>query len=417
MGNRIFTLNRLSRSAFRERMLRDSSRRTLLRHRTLQGQDIKLQGSKLVELAEFSEHGPEGCHFLDMEGTIHWVNTTWARMTGYSKEELVGKKYTDLIPPDERRDAEDRRKRKLRGETVPEIMGRTYITKDGRPLFISSRDVVIKDHSGKIRGTKTILFEVSRLRLLEAQRHQLKMREDLGHLAEGFAHEFNNLSAAIFLAVQQIRKHNSELKPQTTQLLDIIEEQCLRTKELTEGITTYVRLKDVHFSRLEPQNIAKQVVRMMENTKDIRLKSVKYELELSNTFEINAGEAQIFQALLNLCINARDALKESGTIQISIRDLELEYEYRACTGQKLQPGKYVVIKVKDDGEGISADIQEIIFVPFFTTKDPQKGTGLGLPTVLGIVDSHGGGIDFKSASGKGAEFKLYLPAAKTEQPS
>lgn len=411
MNKADFSILRLSTN----RTLRAHFRQNKIKRRMLAGmvrERLQIERSTSVQLAKFLEDAPVGCHFLNNDGLIVWANSTWSRMTGYAKNELFGKHYADLIHPSERGQAEERRLKKLSGEQIESILERTYLHKNGSPLNIVSYDSTLEDEEGKVIGTRTILVDVSQRKKLEQQVFELKRKEDLGILAEGVAHEFNNLTAAIQIAVSQIKKRNGQLKGETLLLLDIIEEQCLHAKTLTKDIQTYAAINGLMLNELEPEGLVRETVDNLRHLPEPDLGPVEYIFDFKSSYEILADQVQTFQAIYNILTNARDALTDRLSITIRVKDVEFIAKKRTRSGQILAPGKYVAIQVEDQGEGISPSIEQKMFAPFFTTKPPQKGTGIGLPMTLGIMESHKGAVDFESWPGKGSTFILYFPAVE-----
>jgi PAS domain S-box-containing protein len=373
--------------------------------------------AKYRELWRLWNTAPVGYHTLDREGRITAVNETEAKMLGYSPEEMRARSIFEFIHPDQREIARRRFLQKLNGDDVPPVQDRIYLCKDGKEVNMSASDSVNFGDSGQVIGVKTVLVDISKLRKLQEQLYQLQKLDDLRGLAGGFAHEFNNIMHAVLAATRLIIKSlktgqspEAQKDPQMADiltLLEVIEESSVKATHMTADILAYARLKNFTATSVDPKRVLEEVAKIARQSSE---EAIKYELDLSNSWQIEGGEHQVFQCVLNLCLNARDA--GAKTITINLKDISFPELYRTRTGQILKPGKYVAVSVRDNGEGIPFLLQSKIFDLFFTTKEPTKGTGLGLSTVLGIVDAHGGGIDFSSEPGRGTEFKLYFPAVE-----
>jgi two-component system cell cycle sensor histidine kinase/response regulator CckA len=241
-------------------------------------------------------------------------------------------------------------------------------------------------------------------RFLRAQR-----LESIGALASGIAHDLNNILAPIMMSAPMLRWG---LKPEEVEkTLVSIESSARRGADLVKQLLLFGRGVEGDRTLLHLKHILRDMVRMVRETfpKAIELRA-RFAPDL---WAITGDATQIHQVLLNLCVNARDAMPNGGVLTLSAENLHLN-EDEAARFIETRPGPYVVIRVTDTGEGIAPEIREKIFDPFFTTKAPGKGTGLGLATVLGIAKSHGGFVDVVSEVGRGTAFSIYLPATLDE---
>jgi hypothetical protein len=247
-------------------------------------------------------------------------------------------------------------------------------------------------------------------RFLRAQR-----MESIGILASGIAHDLNNILSPILMASALLRplaKNNEDL-----QVVAMVEESARRGSEIIQQLLTFGRGVENQRASLQPGSLLKEVAKVARRTFPKNLE-VKYEVP-ENLWFVRADPTQIYQVLLNLCVNARDAMSSGGTLTFTAENLVADAAY-ATMNPEAKPGPYVVLQIADTGAGIPTDILDKIFDPFFTTKEPGKGTGLGLSTALGIVKGHGGFIQVDSRAGDGTRFKVYLPAlapSKAAQPS
>jgi signal transduction histidine kinase len=242
-------------------------------------------------------------------------------------------------------------------------------------------------------------------RLLRAQR-----LESIGALASGIAHDLNNILAPIMMSVPMLRWG---LKPEEVEkTLVSIETSAQRGADLVKQLLLFGRGVEGNRTALQPRHLIMDMVRMVQETFP---KAITLESKSATDLWTVVGDAtQIHQVLLNLCVNARDAMPKGGKLTLAAENVHLDEHYASMTADA-NPGPYVQLRVSDTGHGIPSGIIEKIFDPFFTTKELGHGTGLGLSTVLGIVRSHGGFLDVRSDVGKGTTFTVFLPAAPDEQ--
>ncbi len=250
-------------------------------------------------------------------------------------------------------------------------------------------------------------LEKERLReqLIRAQK-----METIGQLAGGIAHEFNNYLGGILGIASTLRMQADPGSPQEPQIR-AIEKLADRASDLTKQLLGFARKGKPRIREVNPNEVASSVLAIVRQTFD-RAIAVRDDLA-PDIWSVDGEPGQLEQTLLNLCINARDAMPSGGTIAVTSRNVELLDGNRGlAAGQGLAPGPYVVLTVADSGTGIAPDLLGKIFEPYFTTKEPGKGTGMGLALAYGIVRSHGGTIDVETSPGLGAEFHIYLPARR-----
>lgn len=360
------------------------------------------------ELWELWNTAPVGYHTLNTGGIITAVNATEAKLLGYQPEEMIGRSIFDFIHPAQREIAKQRFADKLAGNTVSPTVDRIYLHQDGSEINMSAEDLPHLSANGEMLGVKTVLVDISRLKMLQESIYQLQKKEDLGELAAGFAHEFGNIIAAIRIGNSVLRKHSGLTNPDMVSMLEAIEDSCGKARKITEAVLYYARMNHFHAEVVQPKLLAEHIVNLLSQHSQ---PPIEYILLPQTERPVIGGEQQIYQAVLNLCFNARDALSRGGSIVVRLEERKIDREHRTSSGLILQPGEYVSITVKDDGSGILPEDQPRIFDPFFTTKEPDKATGLGLSVVLGIMEAHRGGIEVKSDGESGTEMILYFPAA------
>ncbi|HUI75328.1 MAG TPA: response regulator [Candidatus Acidoferrum sp.] len=250
-----------------------------------------------------------------------------------------------------------------------------------------------------------IAEDVTQLRAMERQLRQAQKFEAIGQLAGGIAHDFNNVVGAI-LGWAELGYEQNKTNLQTAERFTRIREQAERAAALTRELLTFARRQVLQPRPVDLNNVTSGLMTFLDKVigKDIELKVVTHPLEA-----VKADPTQIEQVLMNLCINARDAMPEGGRLLIETEMVELDESYcRFYPG--VAPGGYAVLSVSDTGIGMDSETRERIFEPFFTTKEVGKGTGMGLATVYGIIKQHGGFIHVYSEPGQGTLFRTYLPA-------
>jgi len=346
----------------------------------------------------------DGISIHGMDGRFIYVNRAFASMHGYSAEALIGMKIATTVSEDELKNNLHRKNHILNdGSWTGES---THRRKDGRlfPVFISITQLV---NDQKIpEAYLTFVRDISQQKEIEAQlRHAQKM-EALGTLAGGIAHNFNNLLMGIQGTASLVLLHTDPDHPHY-QRLKSIEKLVHSGSKLTNQLLGYARegrykVKSSHLN---------QLVQETAETFALTKKEILTHFDLEpNLYGIRADEDQIEQVLLNLYINAAEAMRSGGDLYVSTKNVTHE----AMKGKPYKPkaGPYVLLTVKDTGIGMDKETMQRIFDPFFTTKGLAEGTGLGLASTYGIIKAHGGYIDVDSEKGYGSSFSIYLPATE-----
>ncbi len=338
---------------------------------------------------------------IGADGAIKRANPAFSEVLGYEPDELLGAPFSRLVHPDDRTRSLDAFERMMRGSRVSDLENR-YMRKDGEILVFSWRATV-----DPITGDMyAVARDITAQRMTEAQlRHSQKM-EAVGQLAGGIAHDFNNLMLAIL--------GNAELAlqsgPQVREVVDCLEEiegASRRAADLTRQLLAFSRRQPLHPIPIDLNQLVRGVTKMLRR---LLPESISIEFipgrELAS---VNADPTQLEQVILNLSLNARDAMERGGQLTLETSNIALDERY--CQQHAgARPGSYVLLRVTDTGSGMSPEVREHIFEPFFTTKSPHRGTGLGLSTVYGIVQQHDGSIDVISEPDMGSSFEIYLPA-------
>jgi two-component system, cell cycle sensor histidine kinase and response regulator CckA len=284
------------------------------------------------------------------------------------------------------------------------------IVDDGRTRWIEERTFPVPDETGKAYRVAVLGTDVTRRRELEQNLRQSQKLEAIGQLAGGVAHDFNNMLTAIMGAADEIGVLASS--PDQRALCTMISSAADRASELTRGLLSFSRKGRLSTAPVDLHAVIRETARLLERSIDRR---VQLRLNLNAASAVVVGDAaQLQSALLNLGINARDAMPDGGELDISTQVRELDADACASLAFELRPGPYLQISVRDTGIGIPAELQNRIFEPFFTTKPVGHGTGLGLAAVYGIVIEHGGAITVYSETEGGSVFHLYLPLSNLE---
>ena len=340
----------------------------------------------------------------DLAGVVTFMNSAAEAMTGWTFQLATGKPLDDVFRIVDKKSVEDHSK------TLSDVI---LLSRDGTTRQIELSAAPIRDDANLTTGSVLVFRDVTERKLLQEQFRQAQKMEGIGRLAGGVAHDFNNLLTVIlgyceFAFTKAVGNHS-------------LRDDLNQVKQAGERATTLVS-QLLAFSRkqvLQPRVLdLNQVVGSSERMLQ-RLIGEDVDL-VSNTRSglrhVLADPGQIEQIILNLAVNARDAMPQGGRLTIETANVELDENY-ARTHAEVVPGRYVLLAASDTGHGMDADTQARIFEPFFTTKEPGKGTGLGLSTVFGIVKQSGGHIWFYSEPGQGATFKIYLPVVDEDVTS
>jgi len=278
-------------------------------------------------------------------------------------------------------------------------------TRSGATLTLDARWTLLRDAAGEPKSILAIDTDITERKKLEQQFLRAQRMESIGTLAGGIAHDLNNLLAPITMGVDLLKLF--EPNPKSRPVIENIERSAKRGADLVKQVLSFARGVEGSRVALQVRHILKEVESIATNTFP---KNITIETSLpQGLWPVLADPTQLNQVVLNLCVNARDAMPDGGRLELAAANVDIDAQY-AVMNRGVAAGRYVVIQVTDSGSGIPKEIIDRIFEPFFTTKEVGKGTGLGLSTVLGIVRSHGGFVNVYSEVGKGSTFKVHLPA-------
>jgi len=339
------------------------------------------------------------------DNPIVYVNDSFSRLTGYSREDVVGKNCRFLQGPKTDPDAVERVRSAIR-ERRPCLVELLNYRKDGTTFWNALSISPVLDNSGRVTHLVGVQTDISPFKLLEQQFHQAQKMEAVGQLAGGVAHDFNNL-LTIISGYSDLLLGMLPPNDPKREVVKEISEAGERAAGLTRQLLSFSRRSVLETKVLDLNDVVKEMATLLRRMigEDILLTAA-----LDPTISrIKADPGQIGQVLMNLVVNARDAMPQGGKLTIETADVQLDQAY-AAQHPECQPGRYVELAVSDNGCGMTPEVKAHIFEPFFTTKGPGKGTGLGLATVYGIVKQSVGGIELDTEPGHGTTFKIYLPA-------
>ena len=341
--------------------------------------------------------------FIAQDGVIKFPNLRTQRMLGYSAEELAILPFTSHIHMEDREKVVDRHWKRIQGMKAPNTYAFRIKNRQGKELWAEINAVLIEWDDRP--ATLNFVRDITEHKKLEAQFLQAQKMEAVGQLAGGIAHDFNNLLTIINTHSELALMELKEWDP-FKEKFEAIHRAGGKAADLTRKLLAFSRHQVGEMKVIDLNRIVEDLERMLRRTigEDIQLRTV-----LSKDLGyIKADSGQIEHTILNLVVNARDAMPSGGTIEIQTANVQADEE-TLDPPSGMKGGKYIRLSVSDTGVGMNPEVQERVFEPFFTTKEKGKGTGLGLSTVYGIIKQSGGDIWFSSEPGKGTIFEIYLP--------
>jgi PAS domain S-box-containing protein len=343
---------------------------------------------------------------LDEEGRLIYCNDYFLRLTGWSREEAIATDWFEaFLPPDQRDEMRERYSRLLAYSDYERHFTNDIVTRSGERRLIQWNNSLLYSAANDVIGVASIAEDITDRVQLEKQLFRAQRLESLGTLAGGIAHDLNNLLLPILMGVTLLKRFGPN--EQSMQAIDNIERSVKRGSELVKQVLLFARGGQTSLEPVRLGDIVREIQAIITSTfpKDITLETAVAK----DVHPITGDATQLTQVLLNLCVNARDAMPHGGHILISARNHALT-DAEAQLHSAAPGAAYAVLEVADTGEGMSKEVVDLIFDPFFTTKEVGSGTGLGLSTVQGIVSSHGGFVTVSSTPGEGSTFTVYLPA-------
>ncbi len=359
-----------------------------------------------AQLAAIVSGSNEGIIGQDLEGRVTQWNPAAEQIYGWRAQEVIGRALPEVVPPEHREEFERGRRRVIeQGESYRADVVRRR--KDGRDVEISLSMAPVRDELGRITGIAAIVRDITQQKLLERQLRQAQKMEAVGRLAGGVAHDFNNMLTVIKAHTELLR---TELPADAAaqEGLDEIFRAAQRAAVLTRQLLAFSRQQVLEARVVDLNEVVRGVHRMLTGLID-------GDIELSMQLQpspapILADPGQLEQVLVNLALNAQDAMPDGGELTIATNTIEID-DGQAKRDPPAAPGSYVVLSVRDTGTGMDEATRAHLFEPFFTTKERAKGTGLGLPMVLGTVEQSGGFVTVDTSPGRGTTFAIHLPLA------
>ena len=340
----------------------------------------------------------------DLEHRVTYWNKSAERLYGWSSAEADRKPLRALVGMDESAFANAVAATLDQGEWTGVLDTRT---RDDLAIEVQSRWTLIRDDRGAPSSILIIDTDITERRRIEAQFLRAQRLESLGRLAGGIAHDLNNVLAPIHLGATLLQSRVSA-DPEASDILATVQRSAATGTQLVQQILSFSRGRVGNRTELAVAPLVDEVSAIVAPSFP---PGIELACDVPPDLEPTLGDVtQISQVLLNLSVNARDAMPNGGQLTIRARNVDVA-EGRTILGRPIQPGRYLVIEVRDTGAGMSRRVLDRIFEPFFTTKSDTHGTGLGLPTVLGIVQGHGGFVDVDSSVGRGSTFRVHLPTA------
>lgn len=387
--------------------------RLLLQEREQRAKERAQAAARLKELAELLDQTQDAIAQIDLAGNVTFWSAGAARLFGWFPEEAQGQPAGRLLFPDAG---------VLPSEALAAVAQQGYWTgeltthrRDGSELILLTRwSAVTRAEDGE-RSTLLIATDITEQRQAERRYLRAQRMETIGMLASGVAHDLNNMLTPISIGLEILRQEIQN--PALTEVLGMMTSSVERGAALVKQVLSLAREGSGTASIVQPKHILREVASIARETfpKVITVRA-DYPPKLRT---IQSDPTELTQVLLNLCVNARDAMPQGGTLTLAARDLSAQ-DLASLPGfsPTAETEHYVLLEVTDTGTGIPPEIRERIFEPFFTTKPQGKGTGLGLATVASIVNKRGGFITVDSEVGRGTTFRLYFPATESpEAPS
>ncbi|MBD0266521.1 MAG: response regulator, partial [Tolypothrix sp. Co-bin9] len=362
---------------------------------------------KIREQAALLDIATDAIFVRDLDNKILFWNKAAERLYGCRKEEAIGKRTQELWQTKHVMQLQEALNILMKNGSWEGELYQT--TKYDKEIIVESRWTLVPFEKSS-QSILVVNTDITQKKQLEAQFLRAQRLESIGTLASGIAHDLNNVLAPILMTAQllETQLHDARSK----RLLPILVTNAKRGANLVKQVLSFTRGVEGDRTILQLKHLILEIRQVIKETFP---KSIEVDCETSrNLWTVSGDATQLHQVLMNLCVNARDAMPNGGTLTISAENFIVDEHY-AKMHLDAKIGSYIVVIVADTGIGITHEVLDRIFEPFFTTKELGKGTGLGLSTVLGIVKSHGGFINVYSEVGKGSKFQVYLPAQETAE--
>ena len=362
----------------------------------------RMAEARIAEQAALIDEAHDAIILRDLEHRVIFWNRGAERVFGWTPKEALGRSFPDLVQVDPERFKEADRAVRTKGEWNGEIR---KVGRKNSQLVFAARWTLLRDEQGNARAILSIDTDITERKKLEQQFLRAQRLESIGTLAGGIAHDLNNALSPIIMSMELLRLNMGEAE--RMEIISTMEASAQRCADMVRQVLCFARGVEGQKAVVQPAQLLREMQKMASETfpKNIEIK-VRTE---AGGWSVIGDPTQLHQVLLNLCVNARDAMPGGGTILLSSENVMLDESY-AAMNMAAKAGPHVLLQVHDNGTGIPPEIIEKIFDPFFTTKEVGKGTGLGLSTSLAIINSHGGFVRVYSEPGRGTTFKVYLQA-------
>ncbi|MEA5569714.1 response regulator [Calothrix sp. UHCC 0171] len=368
----------------------------------------KLAEDKIHQQAALLDIANDAILVRDLENRILFWNKGAENIYGWEASEVYQRNASEILHKETPPEVETAMLTVItQGKWQGEL---NKVTKNGSNILVESRWTLVCDRDGKPQSILTVDTDITEKKQLEYQFFRTQRLESIGTLASGIAHDLNNILTPILITAQMLPLRFPEVDERDVQMFEILEESAKRGAELVKQVLSFARGVEGKRISLQIRHLIRDIAKILKETFP---KSINICVDVPKDLWMVSGDTtQLHQVLMNLCVNARDAMPEGGTLSITGENVLIDENY-VRMNLEAKIGAYTVITISDTGIGIPAEIKERIFEPFFTTKELGKGTGLGLSTVIGIIKSHGGFINVYSEVGSGTTFKIHLPATET----
>lgn len=369
--------------------------------------DRKLAEETIREQAALLDVTTDAICLRDLNNQIIFWNKGAETLYGWQAIEAWGKNASELLYDEPSPEIEAALLQVIsKGKWQGEL---TKLTKADKEILVASRWSLVFDEQGKPKSILTVDTDITEKKHLEAQLFRAQRLESIGTLASGIAHDLNNILTPILAGAQLLPLKFPDADERTRHLLEILEINAKRGADLVKQVLSFARGVEGKRITLQLRHLIVEVAKILKETFP---KSIEVSTDvLQDLWMVSGDSTQLHQVLMNLCVNARDAMPNGGSLSISAENLLIDENY-VRMNLEAKEGHYIMITISDTGVGIPREILDRIFEPFFTTKDVGQGTGLGLSTVLGIVKSHGGFVNVYSEPGIGSSFQVHLPAVQ-----
>jgi two-component system cell cycle sensor histidine kinase/response regulator CckA len=363
-------------------------------------EQLKQSEERYRELVETMN---DGFLLLELDGTIAYVNKKMSEILGYSNEEIIDRPTIDFLDDAAQVIYENQTSKWRKGEKEPFQI--SWTGKNGKAVWTVVSPAPVFDNEGDLSGCVALVMDVTEMKKLEERLYHINKMESLGALAGKIAHDFNNILGIIQGYVFLLESGDGRAS-EFTKHIDRIKRTLEHASTLVRQILTFAQKSDVRFEAANANAVVEELLQALQATFPPNI-TVSADLEQNKSY-IVVDQSQLYQCLLNLCINARDAMVPNGGRLLIRTEVETADRLRDRFPDA-SAKEYLHLSVSDTGMGIGEKIRNQIFEPFFTTKEATNGTGLGLAVVYGIVQAHKGFIDVESEVGKGTTFHFYLP--------